>query len=214
MFYRIITELALERLSRDNQYDICDIGCGVGRLTYDFSALYPNSFVTGFDISENMLRTASKFLFTPFDFNIDLSDAGFGVRRIDRQRFPPQPNTFIFQANAEYIPFRTVDESGGFDLVLNINVLDRTLQPNIVLQSSLDIVKPGGFIIIAISSSWQEDFQWKRFGPTLDWCVDTLNANGFELKFGVDRVIFREITNSRGAFEEFPITVLMASRKV
>jgi len=213
IFYRLILQLVLEKYEKDDSYVMCDIGCGVGRCTYDLAYLFPKSLVLGLDISDNMLRMADRILFQERDIEIDLSDAGFGKRVISRRNLPVINNAVIFQANAERVPLKAPFEGGGFDLVLNINVIDRTLNPDAIFKSSMAIVKPGGGLLIAVSGSWQQDGHWNRYGANIDWCLELLQSKNFILEFISDRVMFREIINNQGAYEEYPLYVIFARRE-
>jgi ubiquinone/menaquinone biosynthesis C-methylase UbiE len=211
VFYRSVLSLAIECLqpNRSEPPFIVDIGCGVGRTVYDLGVTYPNATVVAIDLSDVMLRTAVEVLVGDGDISFDFTDVGFGQVSLSRADLRPTAPILFVRANAEMLPLRAAT---GVDLVCLINVLDRTLRPDRVLTEALRILRPGGHILIGLSSSWQRAEHWERYGADIGWCISRLTREGFTSEYAADHVYLRELINSRGAFEEYPITLLLARR--
>jgi hypothetical protein len=212
VFYRMLSSLAVTALDPSGTYQIWDIGCGVGRCIHDLSGLFPKSLVTGIDISDTMLAMASSILFQTGEIVVDLSDAGFGAQTLDRDIVPLRDNALLIQANAEHLPIRPAGGGSGLDLAMLINVLDRTPNPDLALIGAASAVRRGGYLMLAMSGSWENVRHWQNWGDGLEWCLTMLGHYGYELSYAVDRVPLREIINHRLAVEEYPVSVLMLRR--
>jgi hypothetical protein len=159
-----------------------------------------------------MLSVAARILMGRDDFDIDLSDVGFGAARIRRSLVPCRDNTLLVQVNAESIALRPYAVRHGADLVLLINVLDRTPDPYQLLRTAMSVVAADGLIIVAISGSWLTSELWQRYPDALRFCLNSLTDGGFEVIFAIENLLLRELANSRGATDDYPISVIAACR--
>lgn len=211
-FYRSVTSIAIQALGGRTPEIIWDIGCGVGRVVHDLAGIYPTSAVVGLDNSAAMLSVAARILGSVGDFDIDLSDVGFGTARIRRSIVPCRENTLLVQADAESISVRPHGTKSGADLVLLVNVLDRTLDPDLLLRTAMSAVASNGLIVVAISGSWLTSGLWRRYPDALRFCLKSLSDAGFDVIIAVENLLLRELANSRGATDDYPISVIAASR--
>jgi SAM-dependent methyltransferase len=211
-FYRTVTSVAVQALGGRSAEVIWDIGCGVGRVLHGLAGRYPEATVAGFDSSAAMLAVAARILGDDQDFAIDLSDAGFPNARIRRSLVPCRDNVLLVQADLESLVLRSQDARRGVDLVLLVNVLDRTPNPDRLLAVAMSAVKPDGCIVIAVSGSWLTAELWRRYPDALRFCLDSLTAAGFEPTFMVENLLLRELTNSRGATDDYPVSIVCARR--
>lgn len=184
----------------------------VGRVVHDLAGVYPTATVVGLDNSAAMLSVAADILTGENDFNIDLSDAGFGVVPFRRSLVPRRQNSLLVQVNGESIPLRPHIGRKGADLVLLVNVLDRASDPDRLLKTAMSAVAPNGLIVVAISGSWLTPELWRRYPDALKFCLSTLTEGGFEVNFAVENLLLKELMNSRGATDDYPISVVAACR--
>jgi 2-polyprenyl-6-hydroxyphenyl methylase/3-demethylubiquinone-9 3-methyltransferase len=103
--------------------EILDVGCGAGFLT---NALAKNEhFVTGIDLSETSLETASK------------NDSSKNVRYLI--------------ADASSLPF----QDAAFDVVCAMDVLEHVDHPEQLIRESSRVLKPGGlFFFHTFNRNW------------------------------------------------------------
>lgn len=211
-FYRSVTSIASQALRGRTPEMIWDIGCGVGRVVHDLAGIYPTATVVGLDNSAAMLSVAARILIDEDDLDIDLSDVGFDTVRIRRSLVPRRENTLLAQVDAESIVLRPHEARKGVDLVLLINVLDRTPDPDQLLSTAMSAVATNGLIVVAISGSWLTSELWRRYPDALRFCLKSLADGGFEVIFAVENLLLRELANSRGATDDYPVSVIAASR--
>ena len=204
--------IAIQALRGRTPEMIWDIGCGVGRVVHDLAGVYPTATVVGLDNSAAMLSVAARILMDKDDFDIDLSDVGFDAARIRRSLVPCRENTLLVQVDAESIALRPLVARHGADLVLLINVLDRTEDPEQLLRTAMSAVAADGLIVIAVSGSWLSPELWRRYPDVLRFCLDFLTSGGFEVVFGMENLLLRELMNSRGAIDDYPISAIAACR--
>lgn len=211
-FYRTVASIAVQELRGRVPSMIWDIGCGVGRVVHDLAGIYPTATVVGLDRSPAMLEVATRVLTEKGDFTIDLSDVGFGMVSMRRSLVPLRENTLLVQAGVETLALRPDNSWYGADLVLLINVLDRTPDPERLLRVAMSSVAPGGLILVAVSGSWLTSVLWRRYPDAMCFCLDSLTANHFEITFAVENLLLRELVNSRGATVDFPLSIVVARR--
>lgn len=155
-----------------------DLGCAVGRSTYEMSRSC--SHVTGIDFSLAFIDAANALR--------DGKAVGY-VRRDEGHvatgltaRLPEGIDTSkvsFFQGDAMALP----GDLGGFDRVHAANLICRLSDPVLLLDRFPDLVKPGGELVLATPCTWLEGFtppeNWPP-GDTLAWLQDHLGS-AFEL---------------------------------
>lgn len=155
-----------------------DLGCAVGRSTYEMSRSCGH--VTGIDFSHAFINAA----------NALREGKSVAYRRRDEghlateltARLPEgiDPTKVAFlQGDAMALP----GDLGGFDRVHAANLICRLTDPVLLLDRFPDLVIPGGELILATPCTWLEGFtsaeSWPP-GDTLKWLEGHLGG-AFEL---------------------------------
>lgn len=150
-----------------------DLGCAVGRSSFELSALAHE--VTGLDFSHAFVDAAQR-LQRGETLTYRRHEEGFRstelhARRPERAR----PERIVFmQGDAMALP----GEWGGFDLVHAANLLCRLSEPTRLLTRLPSLVRPGGCLILTTPCTWLGEFtkpeHWPT-GTTLDWLKDWLH---------------------------------------
>ena len=156
-----------------------DLGCAVGRSTFELSKRYDE--VIGIDFSQSfidaaaLLATGKTISYRRHDeanLAADLTAAAPADARPDRIAFQ--------QSDAMNLP----PEFGTFDLVHAANLLCRLPKPLQLLTRLPDLVAPGGSLLLATPCTWLEEHTPKENWPpgtTLDFIEANL-AGSFALK--------------------------------
>ena len=132
-----------------------DIGCAVGRSTFELANLADE--VIGVDFSESFIGAASRIL-NGESLRIRRADEGHRGEEVD----------IAFPAAAELAEGRVHFEVGdamnlrphlgNFDLVHAANLLCRLPNPRTFLGRLPDLVRPGGQLVLATPCSWMTEF--------------------------------------------------------
>jgi len=155
------THIALEAMSGRAKGQALDLGCAVGRATFEL-ARGGFAQVTGLDFSTRFFRLATRMRdegYLRYTFpeegeivsfhEIGLQELGLdGVR--DRVRF--------FQGDACNLP----EKFNGYDLVLATNLIDRLYSPRKFLAMIHERMNPGGLLILTSPYTWLEEYSKKE----------------------------------------------------
>ena len=155
-----------------------DLGCAVGRSTYEMSRSC--SHVTGIDFSHAFIDTANQLregkivdytrrdeghIVTELTAKLPL---GIELSKVD-----------FLQGDAMDLP----SDIGGFDRVHAANLICRLTDPVLLLNRLPNLVNPGGELVLATPCTWLEGFtapeNWPP-GDTLAWLQGHLGG-AFEL---------------------------------
>ena len=128
---------------------ILDVGCSVGRSTFDL-AEKSDEIVLGLDLNYPMLRLASEILRNGV--------VRYPRRRVglvyERREFPVRlgntERVDFWAADASAMPF----PSGTFSFATGLNVLDCLQAPREFLVSLARVLRPGGKAVIACPYDW------------------------------------------------------------
>jgi SAM-dependent methyltransferase len=128
---------------------VLDLGCAVGRTSFDLADAHPQALVLGIDIHLGLLRLAQAAA---------RGSVNYPRRRIglvyDRRRFP------VAFAGAARVDFWACDAlalpfaPAAAQLCLALNLLDCVPDPRRLLQGMADAVAPGGHILLATPYDW------------------------------------------------------------
>ena len=159
-FAKSCAEICLELTSGRARGAALDLGCAVGRASFELARAFDR--VTGLDFSSRFFRLAAHM---QEDGNLRyalpeegevlsfhefaLSDIGLDRVR-DKVRF--------FQADACNLP----EKFTGYDLVLAANLIDRVYSPRQFLAGIRGRLNQGGILVIASPYSWNEEFTKKK----------------------------------------------------
>lgn len=144
-----------------------DLGCAVGRSTYEMSSSC--SHVTGIDFSHafiaaaNALREGKSVAFKRRD------EGHVFTRLVAKPLASVDPAKVAFlQGDAMALP----RDIGSFDRVHAANLICRLTDPVLLLNRFPALVNPGGELVLATPCTWLEGFtalnHWPS-GDTLDW---------------------------------------------
>lgn len=142
-------ERGLELLGAPFEEPVLDVGCAVGRTTFELAAR-TEGLVLGVDVNFSHLRLAQRILRE--------KTVRYPRRRVgvvyDRREFPVE---FAGAARADFwvcdamaLPFGT----GSFGLLLGLNVLDSVASPVAFLGAVEDGLRPGAHAILSAPYDW------------------------------------------------------------
>jgi len=200
--HRTVNQLVLASAFSNKPINILDVGCGVGRATSDCAKYLPNSFVLGVDLSETKLKMAKKIIFGIDEIPLDLCSSGFGKKVLKGLCLQ---NAFLIQASAEQLPL-TPDT---FDIVINVNLIDRVKNPEKAIKNMISVLKPGGVFILSNPLNWQSAEFWNML-PTKEKLEAFFMNNGLEIEESFDGIIYREILDARGSYQDWTTIVIKA----
>lgn len=151
-----------------------DLGCAVGRSTYEMSRSC--SHVTGIDFSHAFIDTANQ-LREGKAVEYLRRDEGHVVTELTAKL--PQDidlsKVDFLQGDAMALP----SEMGDFDRVHAANLICRLTNPVLLLDRFPDLVNPGGELVLATPCTWLEGFtapeNWPP-GDTLAWLQGHLGS--------------------------------------
>jgi 2-polyprenyl-3-methyl-5-hydroxy-6-metoxy-1,4-benzoquinol methylase len=204
-YYRRIVELAAGALSAERP-SVLDVGCGPGRVLADLAQWFPRARFVGVDRSSVMLDVARSILQGNRGqvVRVDPSDHGFPVASIG----------CLGLANVELRcqPVQGVADQGErFDLVVASHLLDRVSRPDQTLAALLDMVRPGGAVVLSNAFNYELRSQWDAMGSG-EHLLDMLTEHGFEVDRFDDHFPYRELLDARGTRTEHRVAVVRARR--
>jgi 5-histidylcysteine sulfoxide synthase/putative 4-mercaptohistidine N1-methyltranferase len=155
-FPRACARLALELMRGKPKALALDLGCAVGRATFELAREFEH--VTGLDNSARFIRMA-----------VDLKEKGY-IRYVlpeegeivsYREKFLSE---FGLDGVKEKVDFFQADACNlktlysGYDLVLACNLIDRLYDPAKFLTTIHERINPGGLLILTSPYTWIEEF--------------------------------------------------------
>jgi len=156
-----------------------DLGCAVGKSSFVLSGLADK--VVGIDYSASFVRAAQAMQETgelAFRFHEEGSRWREGVAKVDK----PAQNVSFEQGDA--CDLRR--DLGSFNLVHAANLLCRLTDPMRLLNRLVDLVAPGGQLLLTTPFTWLEEFtpqeNWLEEGGSESALKKILQHN-FELEF-------------------------------
>ena len=182
-------ELALEYMADKPKKRALDLGCAIGRSSFELARTFDE--VVGVDFSTRFIQHAQRLKDAsvlryrlPVEgeleafYEVDLAD--FGLDKVKEK-------VTFWQGDACNLK----SHYSGFDLIFAGNLLDRLYDPRKFLESLYARINPGGMLILTSPYSWQEEStpreRWiggfKRDGEnftTLDGLSEILEP-GFKL---------------------------------
>ena len=154
-----------------------DLGCSVGRSTYEMSRSSQETL--GIDFSQNFVRAAAAMAGAPLPYG-----------RLDEgHRRTPLLARLPEGLPVNEVRFETGDamnlrrDLGDFDRVHAANLLCRLTEPDRLLERLPSLVRAGGELVLATPCTWLGEYtppkNWPQ-GSTLDWLKEKLGED-FEL---------------------------------
>ncbi len=139
----------LERVAARLDQPILDIGCAVGRSTFELAET-STELVLGIDTNFSMLRLAQQVL---SDRKLRYPRRRIGIvydRREFAVDFPAMEQVDFWACSGLSLPF----QSNRFGLVVGLQVLDSVGSPHGLLSAIADVLHLGGSTILASPYDW------------------------------------------------------------
>ena len=133
-----------------------DVGCAVGRATFELAGGFAN--VTGLDFSTRFFRLAARmqeegylrYALPDEGELVSYHEARLGDFNLDAVRSRVE----FFQADACNLP----EKFSGYDLILAANLIDRLYSPRRFLTTIHERLNPGGLLVITSPYTWLEEY--------------------------------------------------------
>jgi len=212
--YRTVDSFLMSSLQPDTPQTVLDLGCGVGRTIYDCAPQYPQSFFIGMDFSYKMCRRAKEILLDGADVSLDglsgnnLDDywPGRGFPGLVFDESKTLQNVKIMQGSATRLPFK----GEVFDCVISTLLMDRVRDREFQVADDIEIaiaeikrvLKQGGRLILSTPMNFSRVADWMRFNQP-ERIVDCLEAYGFRIQEKFDGLVYREIQDARGNYQDW-----------
>ncbi|MDP9190576.1 MAG: class I SAM-dependent methyltransferase [Acidobacteriota bacterium] len=205
--YRTVSSFLAEALvSRPSERPfIVDAGCGVGRVTGDCARLAPTANILALDASPPMLAFARRVVQGKEAIEVDLPEYGFPRLTIPAYGLD---GPMFARADVERLPIA----DGSVDIILSVNIIDRLPRgPELMFRECQRVLKSGGTLIFTDPLNWTEPWLWERY-PAAASVLALMKETGFTIQTWFDDLMYREILDGRGSFDEFR-TVACRARK-
>lgn len=202
--HRTVSELILSSSVDKASLKILDVGCGVGRASSDCAKNLSNSFIFSVDISEQMLKMAQKIICSQDIIFLNLQNLGFGRKSLNGYGLD---NVSLIQANAESLPFA----ESVFDIVVNVNLLDRVQNPEKALENMLSVLKPGGKFIFTSPLNWNNPDSWDKYNDK-ESIQKLFESYGLEIEEIFDGLMYREAQDCRVSYSDWKTLVIRANK--
>ena len=151
-----LARLALAAIGERPKKRALDLGCAVGRATFELAREF--GFVNGLDFSARFIRIAFQMQEKGI-IHYELKEEGEIVSFHEKRLAD-----FDLQATREKVEFFQADASNlkprfdRYDLILAANLLDRMVNPKKFLSTIHQRLNDGGLLLIASPYTWLEDF--------------------------------------------------------
>ncbi len=193
-----------KRFSNEKALRGLDLGCAVGRSTYEMSRSCAK--VVGMDFSHAFVNAAEQLgrgRKVPY-LRKDEGFSGTSLEAALPEGVSPE-NVSFFQGDAMNLP----PDIGTFDRVHAANLLCRLGDPVRLLDRLPSLVNPGGELILATPCTWLDDFtpsdKWPS-GDTLSWLKEHL-GKAFELITETDEPFLIRETSRKFQWSRSMLTV-------
>ncbi|OGD24054.1 hypothetical protein A2Z10_00895 [Candidatus Azambacteria bacterium RBG_16_47_10] len=205
--YRTINELGFTYFERNGNYKILDIGCGAGRTSADYAKFFNKSGVVGIDNARLMIDMACRLHFMQDDIVFDMSRVGFGKLKIKGEKIG---NLQFHHLGLDEFYIKTAKED--FDIITAVNIIDRVSDIKNVLDSTYNLLKKSGILILSTPLNFANVQDWNSYG-SYESFMGLIRESGFLADVAFDNFMYKEILDNRGAIEEYP-TIIMRLKKI
>jgi 5-histidylcysteine sulfoxide synthase/putative 4-mercaptohistidine N1-methyltranferase len=159
-FAKTCAEICLELMKGRARLQALDLGCAVGRASFELARGFEK--VTGLDFSARFFQLAARMQ-EGRDLRYALPEEGdiasyHETSLADLQLEGVRDRVQFFQADACNLP----EKFTGYDLMLAANLIDRLYSPRRLLTTIHERINPGGLLVIASPYTWLESFTKKE----------------------------------------------------
>jgi len=154
-FPTALAELAIAAMGDHPMGNALDIGCAVGRSSFELAKQFDH--VTGIDFSARLINLGVQLQRQGV---IRYSIVDEGELALYKER---HLTDFTDKASAQKVTFMQGDACNlkpnyqGYDLVLAANLIDRLYQPSLFLTTIQERMNPGGILMITSPYTWLEE---------------------------------------------------------
>lgn len=205
--YRCVADLARDP-APDRLPLVVDVGCGVGRTTYDLGRAHPDRLVLGLDLSTRLASVASRVC-RGAEVWCGAEPEGWPLRPLRR---PALDNVVVVQDDARSVPGQLTGQAGVVVLNMLLDRLPTADQVTSTLAAWCRVVGEEGTVIVTTPLSWSSPSCWQAFGPRTDWLLDGLEGEGLVVDVAFSGLPYRELLDPNGTHVELPVTVVAARR--
>ncbi len=158
-FAQKCARLAIDFSSHTPQKSALDIGCAVGRCSFELARVFES--VDGLDFSTRFIQIGVK-LQSLGELEYALVQEGDIV---DKQSI--RLDELDLQESADRVKFAQADacnmdsKYNSYDLIIATNLIDRLYQPATFLRDLAGRINPDGILVITSPYSWSEEFTTK-----------------------------------------------------
>lgn len=196
--YRTVMSLVVSNLSVLKKNKILDVGCGIGRTTFDLANVYQESYIVSIDESNKMIETAKKINSSSYvGKKISLASRGFENLKLSNFSFK---NVQFFCRKFESYDFK----GKRFDLIVNVNYLDRCDSIEFNIKKFYNILSDEGIVVGCTPLNFQNKEAWDIFKNVNDF-KQVLKDSGFSIIDFFDNLVYKEIMDARESFEEYKV---------
>lgn len=172
---RTVTELLRAELLPQSGGRALDLGCAVGRSTFELAKVVDEA--VGIDFSHSFIE-AAEHLREHGSLTYPRMDEGDAFTTCVAKRPAGMDASRAKFEQGDAMQLR--EDLGEFDVVHAANLLCRLMDPQRLLQRLPSLVKPGGQLLLATPCTWLEEFTPKDHWPvgsTFEWLNEKLRAN-------------------------------------
>ncbi len=159
-FPKALSQLCLDRMTDRPRRKALDLGCAVGRGTFELARGFQD--VMGLDFSARFVR-----------IGVEMKEKGFiRYARTEEGELMSYHETRLsdlgLDGTESRVAFQQADACNlkeihsGYDLVLAANLIDRLYSPKKLLGMIHERINPGGLLVIASPYTWDEAFTEKE----------------------------------------------------
>jgi putative 4-mercaptohistidine N1-methyltranferase len=153
-FHERIQQECLESIPYSKRTRALDVGCGVGRFTFELSRRVGKAI--GIDNSRQFILAAQKIASRGgIDVQVHESGSEFSTRRVSLPRGVRPAKVQFHVGDAQNLG--AVAER-PFDIVAAINLICRLPSPSVFLRQLPALISPGGQLLIASPYSWLKEY--------------------------------------------------------
>jgi len=154
-----------------------------------------------------MIDMACRLHFMQDDIVFDMSRVGFGKLKIKGEKIG---NLQFHHLGLDEFYIKTAKED--FDIITAVNIIDRVSDIKNVLDSTYNLLKKSGILILSTPLNFANVQDWNSYG-SYESFMGLIRESGFLADVAFDNFMYKEILDNRGAIEEYP-TIIMRLKKI